>query len=201
VDLKKDIRKLLKVNFINAMVAVVFHSMAVSAVGTFLPAYYVSIGLSTSIYGIYLSINGGTSIITRAISGRIADKRGPILVASMGAMIITSGYTVLNFFPLPPLSFLSAILVGIGTGLWVPAIQLLALGNLPPEIRGFGSGIYSIAFDTGFLIGPIIFGFMIESLGSYLVILWCLPILTFTALLIVQFTGLIIRRGILNNVK
>lgn len=198
---KKDIRKLLKVNFINAMVAVVFHSMAVSAVGTFLPAYYVSIGLSTSIYGIYLSINGGTSIITRAISGRIADKRGPILVASMGAMIITSGYTVLNFFPLPPLSFLSAILVGIGTGLWVPAIQLLALGNLPPEIRGFGSGIYSIAFDTGFLIGPIIFGFMIESLGSYLVILWCLPILTFTALLIVQFTGLIIRRGILNNVK
>ncbi|MEM3394387.1 MAG: MFS transporter, partial [Candidatus Methanomethylicia archaeon] len=164
----KDIKKLLKINFIGAMIAVVFHAMAVSAIGTFLPAYYVSIGFGTSIYGLYSSINGGASIITRATSGRIADKHGSITVSSLGAIIMTFGYIVLNISPLPPIAFLAAILIGIGTGLWVPAIQLLALGDIPSEIRGFGSGIYSIAFDAGFLIGPIIFGFMIKSLGSYL---------------------------------
>ncbi|MCS7096986.1 MAG: MFS transporter [Candidatus Methanomethylicia archaeon] len=190
----KDIKKLLKVNFIGGMLAVIFHSMAISGVGTFLPAYYVSIGLGISIYGFYSSINGGASIITRAISGRIADKHGPILVASIGAITITSGYVILNISPFPPLAFLAAILVGIGTGLWVPAIQLLALGNLPREIRGFGSGIYSIAFDAGFLIGPLMFGFMISFMGSYSVFLWILPILTFLAFLTVQFTGLIMRK-------
>lgn len=191
----KDIKKLLKINFIGAMIAVVFHAMAVSAIGTFLPAYYVSIGFGTSIYGLYSSINGGASIITRATSGRIADKHGSITVSSLGAIIMTFGYIVLNISPLPPIAFLAAILIGIGTGLWVPAIQLLALGDIPSEIRGFGSGIYSIAFDAGFLIGPIIFGFMIKSLGSYLVILWILPILTFIAFLTIQIINLFIRKN------
>jgi len=191
----KDIKKLLKINFIGAMIAVVFHAMAVSAIGTFLPAYYVSIGFGTSIYGLYSSINGGASIITRATSGRIADKHGSITVSSLGAIIMTFGYIVLNISPLPPIAFLAAILIGIGTGLWVPAIQLLALGGIPSEIRGFGSGIYSIAFDAGFLIGPIIFGFMIKSLGSYLVILWILPILTFIAFLTIQIINLFIRKN------
>ncbi|MCR6623535.1 MAG: MFS transporter [archaeon YNP-LCB-024-027] len=191
----KDIKRLLKLNFIGAMLAVIFYSMAMSGVSTFLPAYYVSVGLGTATYGLYSSINGGASIVTRATSGRIADKHGPIPVASIGAIIITLGYTVLSIFPDPPLAYLAAVLVGVGTGLWVPAIQLLALGNLPPEIRGFGSGIYSIAFDAGFMIGPIIFGFIIKSSGSYLSILWLLPILTFSALLIVQIVGLIMRRN------
>lgn len=190
----RDIKKLLKINFIGAMIAVVFHAMAVSAIGTFLPAYYVSIGFGTSIYGLYSSINGGASIITRATSGRIADKHGSITVSSIGAIIMTFGYIVLNISPFPPIAFLAAILIGIGTGLWVPAIQLLALGNLPPEIRGFGSGIYSIAFDAGFLIGPITFGFMIKSFGNYLVILWILPILTFIAFLIIQLINLFMQR-------
>jgi len=190
----KDIKKLLKLNFIGAMLAVIFHSMAMSGVWTFLPAYYVSIGLGTATYGFFSSINGGASILTRATSGRIADKHGPIPVASVGALIITLGYIILSIFPNPPFAYVVAILVGIGTGLWVPAIQLLALGNLPPEIRGFGSGIYSIAFDIGFMIGPIIFGFIIKSSGSYLSILWLLPILTFSALLTVQIVGLIMHR-------
>lgn len=190
----KDIKKLLKLNFIGAMLAVIFHSMAMSGVWAFLPAYYVSIGLGTATYGFFSSINGGASILTRATSGRIADKHGPIPVASVGALLITLGYIILSIFPNPPFAYVVAILVGIGTGLWVPAIQLLALGNLPPEIRGFGSGIYSIAFDIGFMIGPIIFGFIIKSSGSYLSILWLLPILTFSALLTVQIVGLIMHR-------
>ncbi|MCS7369240.1 MAG: hypothetical protein NDF57_05980, partial [archaeon GBS-70-058] len=48
------------------------------------------------------------------------------------------------------------------------------------------------AFDIGFMIGPIIFGFIIKSSGSYLSILWLLPILTFSALLVVQIIGLIV---------
>ncbi|MEM3615030.1 MAG: MFS transporter [Candidatus Methanomethylicia archaeon] len=191
----RDIKKLLKVNLIGAMLAVIFYAIAVSAIWTFLPAYYVSIGFGTAVYGLFSSVNGGSSILTRAISGRIADKHGSIPVASIGVIIITSGYIALYISPLPPLSLLAAVLVGVGTGLWVPAIQLLALGHLSPEIRGFGSGIYSMAFDSGFLIGPIIFGFLIESSGNYLVMLWLLPILTFIALIIVQLTGLIMRKS------
>jgi len=57
-------------------------------------------------------------------------------------------------------------------------------------MRGFGTGIYSISFDLGFLIGPIILGIYIELAGSYTSILWLLPIFPAASLITIQIINI-----------
>ncbi|HDO20896.1 MAG: MFS transporter [archaeon GB-1845-036] len=188
----KSLHKILKANFLGAMIAVTFHSMGYSGIFTFLPALYKSLGFGAGIYGLYASIQGGVSIFTRAVSGRVADKHGSIPIASLGLILMLIGYISLNFLYLPPYFIIPAILFGAGVGLWVPAIQLFALATLPPEIRGFGSGIYSMAFDLGFLLGPIILGYFIEIYNNYSIMLKLLPFFVLAALITLQLVNLII---------
>ncbi len=186
----RNVKKLLTLNFTGAMIAVALYATSYSALNTFLPAIYNEIGFGASIYGIYASVQGGSSIIARATSGKIADRKGPIHIASSGLALITLAYVLLTSNYLPPTAYLCATIFGVGLGLTVPAIQLLALGGLPSEMRGLGSGIYSIAFELGFLIGPILFGLLIEYSGGYTSILWLLPIFPAASLITVQLVGL-----------
>lgn len=186
----RNIRQLLKLTFICPMVAVAFHAMSFSGIFTFLPALYKELGFGASVYGFYASIQGGFSILTRATSGRIADRKGPIPVASLGLILVTISYLLLYFNYLPPISYIAASIFGIGLGLIVPSLQLLALGDLSSEMRGFASGIYMMAFDLGFLLGPLIMGYYVELTGSYTSILTLFPIFATFSFITIQFTRL-----------
>lgn len=186
----RDIRRLFKLTFICPMIAVAFHAISYSGVFTFLPALYKELGFGASVYGLYASVQGGFSILTRATSGRIADRKGPIPVASLGLILVIVSYLLLYVNYLPPVAYIAASIFGIGLGLIVPSLQLLALGDLPSEIRGFASGIYIMAFDLGFLLGPLIMGYYIELTGSYTSILTLFPIFATISFIAIQFARL-----------
>ena len=59
---------------------------------------------------------------------------------------------------------------------------MLALANLPKNIRGMGSSVYTMFFDLGYLSGPLILGYVAELEGYERIFLF-LPILTFLSLL------------------
>lgn len=172
--------------FLIASIGVFMNAFAYSNVITFLPALYKSIGLGTSAFGVYASVVGGFSIFTRIFGGREADRRGPALVASAGFGLMTGGFILLNSFTAPPLSYLSAVLLGMGLGFVVPALQLLALGNLPKEVRGFGASVYTMFFDLGFMGGPILLGYYIQLKGSYEAVFLILPMISAFALITMQ---------------
>jgi len=180
------IKSLTNIAFLIASIGVFINAFAYSNVITFLPALYKSIGLGTSAFGIYASVVGGFSIFTRIFGGREADKRGPALVASVGFGLMTGGFILLNSFTTPPLSYLSAVLLGMGLGFVVPALQFLALGNLPKEVRGFGASIYTMFFDLGFMSGPVLLGYYIQLKGSYEAVFPLLPIIAAFALITMQ---------------
>jgi len=98
----RDIRKLLMPNFVGSMVAVTLYAITYSGIFTFLPAIYRELGFGASVYGIYASIQGGSSILTRAISGILADRKGPIPIASIGLALITLACVLLAINHLPP---------------------------------------------------------------------------------------------------
>lgn len=186
---KGSYRDLINLSFVGASISLFFMVFAYSGMYTFLPAYYKTVGLGTSVFGIYASIMGGFSILTRVFGGREADKKGPIPVASLGLLLITSAYVLLAFYLLPPRAYLSAIVLGMGFGLSVPALQMLALAGLPKNIRGVGSSVYTMFFDLGYLSGPLALGYLAEIEG-YKSIFPFLPMLTFLSLL-----NLILLRG------
>ncbi|EHR78467.1 quinolone resistance protein NorA [Thermococcus litoralis DSM 5473] len=178
---KGSYRDLVNLSFVGASISLFFMVFAYSGMYTFLPAYYKILGLGTSIFGIYASIMGGFSLLTRVFGGREADKRGPIPVASSGLLLITSAYVALFLYLLPPEAYLSAVILGMGFGLAVPSLQMLALANLPKNIRGIGSSVYTMFFDLGYLSGPLALGYLAEIEGYEGIFLF-LPMLTFLSL-------------------
>ncbi len=177
---------LLNLKFICALISTNLHATSFSALFTFLPAMYKELGYGVAAYGLYSSIQGGCSILTRSIGGKIADRKGAISTASAGLMLTIISYILLISLYKPPFAYICSAIFGLGLGLLVPSIQLMALGELPANIRGFASGIFTMAYDAGFLIGPILFGYIIELTGTYNSILTLFPIFSALALVVIQ---------------
>ena len=179
-------RLLLNPFFIAASLALLLLSLAYSGMFTFLPALYKVLGLGTSAFGVYASIMGGFSLLTRVFGGREADKRGPIPVATFGFLLLLLAYTMLSLNPTPPSAYLSAIPLGMGFGFAVPSLQMMALVKLPQRIRTFGSSIYTMFFDLGYLAGPLVFGYIAQLKNSYEVIFPMFPLVIILSLILLQ---------------
>ncbi|ANF22192.1 MFS transporter [Thermococcus piezophilus] len=182
---KPSYRALLRPFFVAASLALFFMSLAYGGLNTFLPALYKSLGFGTRVFGIYASIMGGASLLTRVIGGKEADRRGPLPVTAVGLGGVLVAYVILTFYTSPPVSYVSAALLGAGFGLAVPSLQMMALASLPRRIRTFGSGIYTMFFDLGYLTGPIVLGY-IAQLKGYAAIFPLLPPIMLLSLLIAQ---------------
>ena len=158
-------RELLRVTFVSASLTLFLFSMSYAGVTTYLPALYKSLSLPQSLFGYYMMVIGLFSFMTRVIGGKSADRRGPLPAITLGLTLLLLGYVLLNLYTLPPRSYVSAALIGAGFGLAVPAMQLMALGNLPRRIRTMGSGIYTMFFDLGTLAGQVSLGYVAQLYG------------------------------------
>lgn len=177
-------------NFLIATFTTALYTIGYSGISTFMPAFYVSIGFGASAYGLYAATTGASSILTRVLGGKQADKKGARLVASIGCSIILLGYLGLYFYNLPPLAYLTALALGIGMGFWTPGIQLLGFKDIHPETRGLSSSIYYTSADIGYLLGPMMFGYLIENYG-YPIMFTAVPPIFFTNLMIILASRLI----------
>ncbi|ASJ05984.1 MFS transporter [Thermococcus pacificus] len=178
-----DYSELLRPYFVAASVALLFFAASYSGVTTFLPALYKELSYPQRVFGTYMMVIGIASFVTRLIGGRSADRMGPIPVSAAGLLTVITGYMLLIRFTTPPASYASAVLIGAGFGLAIPAMQLMALGNLPQRIRTMGSSVYTMFFDLGTMGGQFALGYAAGGLG-YAGILRFLPALAGVALLI-----------------
>ncbi|WP_297508022.1 MFS transporter [Thermococcus sp.] len=175
-------RALLKASFVFTSLALLFFSASYSGVLTYLPALYKFLGLPQRVFGLYMMVVGATSFITRLVGGKTADRVGPVPVSSVGILVVIVGYTLLNFMIFPPDSYLSAIFIGAGFGLAVPAMQMMALAPLPGRIRAMGSSVYTMFFDLGMLGGQVTLGY-VADVGGYKAVFPILPFLAGVALI------------------
>jgi predicted MFS family arabinose efflux permease len=175
-------RALLEVSFVFASIALLFFAASYSGITTYLPALYKSLGFPQTTFGLYMMVVGASSFATRLIGGRTADRIGPIPVSFFGILVVITGYIFLDFKILPPESYVSAVLIGAGFGLAVPAMQMMALAPLPGKIRAMGSSIYTMFFDLGTLGGQIALGY-VADLSGYRAVFPLLPVIGGVALI------------------
>lgn len=181
---RADYSELLRPYFVAASLALLFFAASYAGVSTFLPALYKELSYPQRVFGTYMMVIGIASFVTRVLGGRSADRMGPIPVSAAGLITVIAGYLVLLRFTTPPASYASAVLIGAGFGLAVPAMQLMALGNLPQRIRTMGSSVYTMFFDLGTMGGQFTLGYAAGLLG-YAGVLAFLPLLGGVALLTV----------------
>lgn len=177
--------ELLRSYFVAASLALFFFSFSYAGVITYLPALYKVLGMPQSLFGFYMMVIGLASFVMRLVGGRSADRMGPIPVIRAGMLLVIIGYIVLILYRLPPYSYASALLIGAGFGLSVPAMQLMALGNLPQRIRTMGSSVYTMFFDLGMLGGQVTLGY-VAQLEGYAGVFPLLPFIAGASLIIVH---------------
>lgn len=166
-----------------------FSSLLVYAISwmgllTFLSAYLKAIGYGDLEIGLFVSVQAFSSLALRVIAGRVAD-RLPEAMTYLGLMVVSASFFMIWLNPLPPFLYGASVVFGVGIGVFIPGSQTLALRKAPPYSRGFLSSIYTMGIDVGNLIGPLIFGAIIQSTGSYQSSFALAPILTMAAALVV----------------
>lgn len=140
--------------------------MGIGSVQAYLPLYALTIQLSVWQIGIIAGAQGVASVWSRLIMGKRSDRlasRTPLIITGVMLCIlilITIPYAG-NFITLFGLS----IIFGLGTGIVTPSTTAL-IGDLVKKGNyGSAMGVFGSLWDIGHASGPIIFGFLLVTLG------------------------------------
>lgn len=140
--------------------------MGIGSVQAYLPLYALTIHLSTWEIGVLAGAQGVASIWSRPIMGRRSDRlnsRKPLVTVGsllcIGTLIAIPYAT--SFLVLLGLS----IVFGLGTGIVTPSTMAM-IGDLVTKGNyGSAMGVFGSLWDAGHAGGPVIFGFLLVSLG------------------------------------
>ena len=97
-----------------------------------------------------------TALIVAPNVGRLVDRIGPRIPAVIGALFFFTGLALLA--QLGGESTLwdvtwRAVLIGAGMGFSMPTLSAAAMGSLPPQVAGVGSGALNTLRQVGFSVG------------------------------------------------
>lgn len=179
-----SIRGLLERHFVVAFVSLVVYAIAWMGLLTFLSAYLKIIGYGDLQIGLFVSIQAVSSLALRIFAGRAADKN-PALMTYVGLFLISFAFLLIALNQEAIQLYIDAVIFGLGIGIFVPGSQTLALAHAHAGSRGFLSSIYTMGMDVGNMVGPLMFGAVIQASGSYPDSFLIAPVLTFAAALVV----------------
>jgi MFS family permease len=97
--------------------------------------------------------------------GRLGDLFGRRRLYSLGFLIFVIGSAVGGLSQTPGQLILFRAVQALGGSMIAANGRAIVSVNLPPQDRGRALGLTSTAFHIGFLIGPALGGFLIDSIG------------------------------------
>lgn len=104
-------------------------------------------------------------IVTRAFSGRAADRYGRVLVAAPGLGLFAVAMVVESRSGSTAALLASAVAFGVGFGSFFPSMMALTIDRVSPQRRGLALGTFTAAFDVGFGAGSPLMGAIAGSAG------------------------------------
>lgn len=173
---------ILERGFILSFITTVMYAAAWMGILTFISAYLKLMGYGDMEIGLFVSFQAVFSLIFRIFAGKLSNTR-PDVTTYLGLIVMTFSFIMMILFIMPPHLFIPSAIFGIGAGLFIPGSQTLALRHAKKN-SGFLSGILSMSVEFGNMVGPIMFGLLIQSIGSYLEAFILAPILTFAAFIL-----------------
>ena len=134
----------------------------VATVVAFVPLLCEEMGLAAWQVGAFITVNVMVMTSLQMPAGRLADRmaKGPLVVG--GQLVAAAGMVCLplahGFFWLAAL----AVLMGVGSGLALPAMTALVVARGKDLEAGMGltMGLFNSAFSVGVVIGPVAAGWV-----------------------------------------
>ena len=139
------------------------YSFGYGAITSFSAMYADAIGVHPK--SIYLTMLAIVILLTRPLSGTMADRIGYRRVFLPSLVLIAFGLTLLAAAATRALLVASAIVFGIGFGTAYPVFVAYVMRDVNPARRGAAFGAILAAFDTGIGTGSTAVGWLIQRFG------------------------------------
>lgn len=137
-------------------------------------------GMAAPLASLTLTCYLGASILGVMAGGHLADRvTHHHLVAILGLMVGCGALLVIGAVPLAPLTTLGLMMVaGAALGITTPSRDVLVRQATPGTARGKVFGIVYSGFDVGALVGPLVYGALLDQHRTHAVfIAAALPLL------------------------
>jgi len=132
-----------------------------------MPGYaHARFGANAIVAGLAVTIGSVATMISRRVSGRIADQSGGRRVAMVGAALATIGGLGHILATNLPLLILARLLLGAGEGALFTGSVGWILAHTSQSRRGKVSGHFGLSMWTGLALGPML-GTGLLAIGAY----------------------------------
>jgi MFS family permease len=126
-----------------------------------------SLGLTAGALGAIFAMMALLNLAAIGPSGVWSDRYGRKAVIVPSALVASAGLVLFAFTDSIAVFIIAAIVTGIGTGLGGSAPAAYAADVVPAEARGVGMGLYRTYGDVGFVLGPVLLGWIIDATDSF----------------------------------
>ena len=129
-------------------------------------SYVVLYGYSLGVenMGLFFIVYAPCLVVTRPVSGKLADRFGPARILLIGMLCFALSYVALSLAHDLAGFVIAAIVGSAGFGCCGPLLQSMALASVPASRRGAASNTAFTGLDLGMLMGPIIGGLVVDAL-------------------------------------
>lgn len=134
-----------------------------TSIGAFLALYSRSIGMKSS-GGLFAALSI-TVMVTRSLSGNLADRYGRRAVTIPCSLLCAVGLAVLALFQLPIAAFVAVILFAAGYAGLYPTMLAMVVDDAPANERGQAMGSFNMFFDIGAPLGGFLTGRLVDVSG------------------------------------
>lgn len=137
--------------------------------------------------------------LSRLVTGRIFDKKGPAWVLLPGSVLFLAGFIVLAQSKTLTVFLTASALYGFGYGTVFPAVQTWMFNLVPPSKRSAASATFYNMIDIGNGAGSVALGMLAGKLG-YASIYWC-SVIIMGIFLFSYIWYLCVKRGLAENLE
>lgn len=139
--------------------------IALYTLKAFLPLYALDAGVSVLTVGLYFSLQEAVHIIVKPFCGRLGDKWGHLPTITFGMIILALSLPLVTIFDNGVLFLLPAVMMGAAQALIFPSAIALVSNHIDTDNLGVGMGLIGMMQNFGKVVGPVIGGFAIQSIG------------------------------------
>ncbi len=123
------------------------------------------LGLGTGQIGVTLTIISILNFPSLFVVGKLSDRFGRKTVITPGSLMAVAALVMLSQTYSYWFLILTCVIWGIGTGISGPIPAAYVADIIPRENYSSGMGLYRAISDLGFVIGPILMGWLADTRG------------------------------------
>lgn len=161
---ERGLKRWLEMRAVPYSLSLVGPAIVFGGVISFISLYAVELG-NPGMAGGYFVVYALALVLSRMVSGKIYDRRGPDSAVIPGFLLYLAGMAALGLADGPVLFYAGAGLIGFGYGAIQPSVQALVIAEVPAKRRGAATATYLIAMDAGIGLGSFVLGLFVGWWG------------------------------------